>query len=374
MRTLFSGEVQVAYGQFYVHSDDGGPDLGDSFAGQRAGLCGGAVPGRLFLVTATHTGRVPLAVELYETEPPLDADAWEDIVEVSFRPVSDRTCLVEWDRLRCPLALSEVSYRVRYHCRGMDEARDAVRGGGGPVPEGYLLRFWPAPPAPDRVVRETSRTASYWHGFAREQPPGPTPEERAEEERRAREKEQHAELRKEREAWGGRLPSDRLRNVRDGLRRFEGFPEGLIGLDAALVHAIDAAGPEEQRALARWAAHRACAAAGLGGIDWVARGLAELDRGEPYSPPLDDSRRLRDAVFSDARVPRSPDGTPGLPQAAALAALWDAAAPDPLKAALDALLAAVVTHGTGHLRLFAEVRRAFPVTAAASWAEGDDRR
>ncbi|MFD0548889.1 hypothetical protein ACFQ0X_06685 [Streptomyces rectiviolaceus] len=164
------------------------------------------------------------------------------------------------------------------------------------------------------------------------------------------------------DAWGGRLPSDRLRDVRDKLRGFKGYPR-LVGLDAALVHAIDATGPEDQRALARWAAHRACVAAGLSDIDWVARGLAELDRVEPFSPPLDDSRRLRDAVFSDARVPRSHDGTPGLPQAAALAALFDAAAVDPLKAALDALLAAAVTHDTEYPHLFAEVRRTFPATA-----------
>jgi hypothetical protein len=140
------------------------------------------------------------------------------------------------------------------------------------------------------------------------------------------------------------------------------------------VHAIDTAGPEEQRALARWAAHRACATAGISEIDWVARGLVELDRSEPYSPPLDDPRRLRDAAFSDARIPHSLDGTPDLPQVAAFAALFDAAAPDPLKAALDALLAAAVTHDTDWPYLFAEVRRTFPATAIAPKAERSDRQ
>ncbi|GAB2842285.1 hypothetical protein GCM10027074_05940 [Streptomyces deserti] len=373
MRTLFSGEVRVAYGQIYVCSDDS-HSLEDSFAGQRAGLCGGAVPGGLFLLTGMHTGSVPFTVELHGTEPPLDADGWEDIVEVSFRPESDEIELVEWDGGRYPLPLSETSYRVRYHCRGMDEAHNAVRDAGGPVLDEYLLRFWPSPPAPDRVVKETSQAAAYWHEFARKQPPGPTPEERAEAERQAREAEERTKLQREMDAWGGRLPSDRLRDVRDKLRRVQGCPKGLLGLDAALVHAIDAAGPEEQRALARWAAHRACARAGLSEIDWVARGLVELDRGEPYSPPLDDPRRLRDAALSDARVPRCHDGTPGLPQAAAFAALFDAAAPHPLKAALDALLAAAVTYETDCPHLFAEVRRVFPATAVASEAERSDRQ
>ncbi|MGN9795395.1 hypothetical protein ACTMTU_30440 [Streptomyces sp. OZ13] len=370
MRTLFSGEVNVAYGQLYVCSDDV-HSLEASFAGQRAGLCGGTVRGHLFLLTGTHTGSVPITVELHGTEPPLDADVWEDVVEVSFRPVSDKTGLVEWDGGWYALPVSEAPYRVRYHCRGMDEAGGAARDAGEPVVDEYLLRLWPSPPAPDRVVKETSRTAAYWHEFARELPPGPTPEEQAEAERLAGEEEERTALRQERDEWGGRLPSDRLREVQGTLRRFQGCPR-LVDLDAALVHAIDAAGPKEQRALARWAAHRACRTAGLSEIDWVARGLAELDRGEPYSQPLDDPRRLRDAAFSDPRIPRTHDGTPGLPQVAAFAALFDAAAPDPLKAALDALLAATVTHGTDWPHLFTEVRRTFPATAATPKAEGSD--
>jgi hypothetical protein len=33
----------------------------------------------------------------------------------------------------------------------------------------YLLQFWPADPAPDAVVRQSSDIAAYWHGWAREQ-------------------------------------------------------------------------------------------------------------------------------------------------------------------------------------------------------------
>ncbi|GAB2505950.1 hypothetical protein [Nocardiopsis aegyptia] len=378
MRTLFSGEAHVDYGQIYVCGDDGraseGPLLEASFAGQRAGLCGAAVPGHLFLLTGTHTGYVPITVELHGAEPPLDAEAWEDVVEVSFRPVSAENALVEWDGDSHPLSLSHTPYRVRYHCRGMDEAHDATRATGDPVVDEYLVRLWPGPVAADRVVKETSEAAAYWHAFARRQPPPPTPEERAEAERRARERQEYAERQREREAWGGYLPSDRLRAVRTTFRTFQGRPKGgLVALDAPLVHAIDAAGPEVQRALARWAAHRACAAAGLDGIDWVARALAELDRGEPLSPPLDAPRRLREAVFADARVPRSHDGTPGQPQSVAFAALVDAAADDPLEAALNALHAAVAAHGTDGAHLCAEVRRAFPATAAPPATERDRR-
>jgi hypothetical protein len=49
------------------------------------------------------------------------------------------------------------------------------------------------------------------------------------------------------------------------------------------VHTIDEAEPDIQRAIARWAAHRSCDVADLSGVDWIARGLAELDRGVPFS-------------------------------------------------------------------------------------------
>ncbi|MGP3990157.1 hypothetical protein [Streptomyces sp. 3N207] len=101
MRTLFSGEFSVAYGQMYIDSrtdPDEGPEAGlhECFMAQQAGLCGAAFPGHLFLLTGLHTGSVPFTVELHEAEPSSDVDGWEDIVETSFRTASDVTQLIEW--------------------------------------------------------------------------------------------------------------------------------------------------------------------------------------------------------------------------------------------------------------------------------------
>ncbi|MBT2385537.1 hypothetical protein J7E86_18545 [Streptomyces sp. ISL-11] len=123
-------------------------------------------------------------------------------------------------------------------------------------------------------MKETSGSAAYWHRFASKLPPPPTPEELAEAKRLAREKAEQEERelteRAEKRKRGGRLPSDRLRNV-------GGNVAGMVELDAALVHAINEAGPDAQRAMARWAAHRSCDMAGLSNVDWIARGLTELD-------------------------------------------------------------------------------------------------
>ncbi len=55
-------------------------------------------------------------------------------------------------------------YRVRYYAKGMDAARelDTTGDDGRPV-DSYKLVFWPALPAPDEVVKQTSNDAAYWH-------------------------------------------------------------------------------------------------------------------------------------------------------------------------------------------------------------------
>ncbi|OHV32832.1 MULTISPECIES: hypothetical protein [Pseudofrankia] len=169
-RTLFDGEIFVHYGQFYVESFESGweGDLSAAFAGQRNGLCGAAFDGFLFLITGLHTGDVGLKVELRE-EAPLDEPAWEEAVEVSFRPVSPRVLLVQWAGEKSwPLDLDlRATYRVRYSATAMDAAHaaDTVATGAHTI-DRYLLQFWLAAQAPDVVLRQTGTTAAYWHGEA----------------------------------------------------------------------------------------------------------------------------------------------------------------------------------------------------------------
>ncbi|MEU8034588.1 hypothetical protein AB0C13_39565, partial [Streptomyces sp. NPDC049099] len=286
MRRPVEGEVHVHYGQLYVESDPDsyGPDLAEAFAGQSSGLCGAAIPGTLWLTTGLHTGDVGFTVEVHDHAPPLDP-SWEDVVEVSFRPVSDSTALVLWGgEGSWELGLEETDYRVRYCAQGMDAAHEEdTRLRDEPQLDRYLLQFWPAPPLPDRVVKQTSGMAAYWHDYARTLPAPPTPAERAEAERQARlaqeQAERERELAYERWEWGGRSPSPALRDV-------DGNVRGLLDFDAALVHAIDAAGPAAQRAVALLAARRACEAAGLAELVWIAAGLTDVSEGRPLPPPL----------------------------------------------------------------------------------------
>ncbi|MFF1381370.1 hypothetical protein [Streptomyces sp. NPDC058308] len=363
MRTPVSGLVRVEYGQLYVESDpDGaGADFHDACAGQENGLCGAAIPGFLYLVSGLHTGEIHFTVEVHEG-PPLLEDHWEEIVEVSFRPVGPETALDLWGGMGSfPLGLEEIDYRVRYCGSRLDEAREREDEFlESPGIEEHLLQFWPAPPERDRLVRQTGNSAAYWHSTARDLP---SAEQRAEARRRRRSAEEwaarEARERHERDEWGGELPGDRLRNV-------GGNKWGLIELAPELAHALDRLAPERQRAVARWAMRRAAEAAGLDRVAWIAPALAAAERGEPLPAPFDDQGRVVDRMFADPAVPDTTvaPARPGHPairqQFLALPALTAAVEDDPLQAAVDALFAAAVTYGSDYGALFAEARSSFP--------------
>ena len=146
MRRPVSGEVHVHHSQIYVESDPQSPGLAfsEAMGGQGAGLCGAAIPGRLWLTTELHTGDVGFTVEIHDQAPPPGPE-WEDVVEVSFHPASARSMLVQCaGRAVCELDLDEVDYRVRYCAAGIDQARQQDTRMDGPRVDRYLLQFWPA--------------------------------------------------------------------------------------------------------------------------------------------------------------------------------------------------------------------------------------
>ncbi|CCH31352.1 hypothetical protein ABZ816_03645 [Actinosynnema sp. NPDC047251] len=362
MRVLYEGQVWVHYGQFSVESTDGFPEMGECFGGQRNGLCGAASPGNLFLITGTHTGEVGFVVESHDGPPPLD-EGWEEVVEVPFRPVGEMHLVgwaAEWS---APLDLPVTDYRVRYSAIGMDREQNGLEE--DPERERYLLQFWPAPPAPDEVVRLTGEQAAYWHRFASEQPPPPTPEQKAEalraaeaERRRAAEE---ALLETEKRDWGGTLPADDLRALRGRSAK------GLAAYDRPLVDALAAAPEPDQRAIARWAVRRAYAEAGIAGLPWIASALDVLDRGGPPPAPFDDDRAAWQALMDDPARPSTVittlDGTSDnfLQQAMAFPAIFHATGDDPLSAVVEAVWTAASTMGRGRQDvLFADLRAAFP--------------
>ncbi|MCX5065357.1 hypothetical protein OOJ91_05625 [Micromonospora lupini] len=407
MRVLFDGPAPVDYGQIYVTSREL-PNMEGAFAGQANGLCGAGEPDALFLMTGTHSGRVHFRIEVYDGEPSAAAEEWEEVVEVSFRPRDAVVDLVPWgdgSLAKLPLIPEGQdtgllpAYRVRYCATGMDEGSDPF-GGLDPDelddgdytymdrrPDRYLLCFWPegspggdpsdAVARADAILRQTSQAAAYWHGWAAGLPPAPSLWEqveaeqlrRSERERRDEEYRRRDELRR----WGGRLPTERLRQVR-------GNVHGIVLLDRDLVDGVAAAEAAVQRQIAIWAARRALTLAGIADLDWMTPAWTALDRGLPLPAEFADPRALWTRVLGEPPVtfslvslrpaghgPADPLGAvldaPVNPIAMALPAVVAAGESDPLQAALEALWAAVSTYAARRNEFLADVRRAFPVIA-----------
>jgi hypothetical protein len=140
----------------------------------------------------------------------------------------------------------------------------------------------------------------------------------------------------------------------------------MAQLDRRLLDAVADATPDLQRDIARWAAKRGCAVAGLAAVDWIAAGLAALDSGAPLPPPFDGQGLAWDRLFADPRVPLTtvtlPSGTPNFSQqAAAFPAIFAATNDDPLAAAVDALHHTAGAYGHAYEELFTAARSAFPV-------------
>jgi hypothetical protein len=167
---VFDGTFPVHYGQAYVLSrpEDVNSDLEDAFIGQQNGLLGAAVPGQLWITTGLHTGTVRLRIVSSDRNPGVDGE-WQEVVEASFAPGTPGAALTGWGGQAKPIALSldTTPYRVRLCASYMDEARqqDTILDGESPI-DAYLLTFWEADPAPDRVVKQTSDIAAYWHRWA----------------------------------------------------------------------------------------------------------------------------------------------------------------------------------------------------------------
>lgn len=281
-RTVISGPMWVHYGQIYVESGEEYADLGECFAGQRNGLCGAAVPGKLFLITGLHTGKVGFTVELHDSMPSVEYSA-EEVVEAPYRPIGEAK-LVTWGGSGGgPWSLElepQTDYRVRYSAWGMDEGHQAGPPmDDEPLVDRYLLQFWPARPAPDRVVRATSKQAAYRHKYARQQP---TPAQLAELKLEKARQEEERRLAERAAAWGGTLPTERLEHTR--------FSRELSFLDRALVDELDQTDPETLRRIARWAARRACEEAGYADDERIVGILDRMDAGADWFETLNGPR------------------------------------------------------------------------------------
>ena len=101
--------------------------------------------------------------------------------------------------------------------------------------------------------------------------------------------------------------------------------------------------PDDRRRVAHWAASAACELAGVTVLDW-GPALEALRQGKALPPPFDDPAeawtRLNEWLQTVVVVPDGAGMPASPPAAAALAAVFTAAGPNPTNAAVNAILAA----------------------------------
>lgn len=165
-RVLLDEVVDTDYGQLdLVYDDEGGFD-GEAdrfFAGQVNGWVGAADPHGVYVCLARRSGGSQVRVCLLDG-PPDDDPSWEDVVEVSTRvPDGAQVAWTSWAGGSGGLldGVPAGDLRVRVSARGRDAGADGELE--DEVVDSYLIELWPAPGAPDEIVRTTSENAAYWH-------------------------------------------------------------------------------------------------------------------------------------------------------------------------------------------------------------------
>ncbi len=171
IKELYSGNIAIEYGQFYIDVPDSDDEDEDdyldpegAFEGQENGICGAAQTGKLFFVTGIQNGTASIKIELYPSEPSVD-QIYDEIVEVSYKRGKTSVALCEWAcEETYPLELPEGDYRVRYCIVAMGNDYDDDGDWEAPVPgQKHLIQIWPAEKPTDKIIKNTSDTASYWH-------------------------------------------------------------------------------------------------------------------------------------------------------------------------------------------------------------------
>ncbi|GIE91614.1 hypothetical protein [Actinoplanes regularis] len=330
-KVLLENPVEVGRGQLYLTSDESlWPTAELAFAGQHNGLCGAAQAGALYLMTGLRHGLVGFTVELHDRKPALD-DKWTEVVEVSLTNPFEQMVLSNFEGDAWIVPLPTGVYRVRYCAAGMQAGWD-LETNDAPTPiDCYLLAVWPAAPADDVIIRQSSAAAAYWH---------------------------HA---------NGDGPADEASTGR--LAQVETNLGVIRELHAGLISALACCSDDVHRSVARWAALQALSEAGIRDSSALRDVVADLERGVPVSPPFDDEITVMgEPARLFGQTPVQPvaglytEGRLPMREWYALVAVSATAIPDSLDAVFYALTQTIIAHGPDHAGdLLEGLYKAFPL-------------
>lgn len=117
------------------------------------------------IFTGVHTGPVEVTAQLFTTPPHVEAEQWEEVVELSVRSTTGRLYLIGLMG-ETPAGFSNLAwqgpgvYRIRVHAYGRDTNTD---GTAREPTEKYLIQLWPT----EDVIEERAHKHSDQYGAQR---------------------------------------------------------------------------------------------------------------------------------------------------------------------------------------------------------------
>jgi hypothetical protein len=174
MKVFVDGPVMSRYGMAFLVADAVLPYNQElAFAGQENGLLGVGIPNAVMMRFGLHTGDVHFRLAVAAYAPPVDPE-WEEVVEVSWSFSGQIGVVFEEFMPTEPgrrIPLGSGTYRLRFSAKNYGVQENWVADGKPPeeLPEiggsmeYYELLVWPAPWAPDGVVKATQPSAKGWH-------------------------------------------------------------------------------------------------------------------------------------------------------------------------------------------------------------------
>lgn len=150
--TAANATLHVTHSQYWIAELDVFPDTtGDMYEGFNGLINVPPVAEGSFAIvmTGTEFGNISVSVDWRDTEPVLDLDTWDDVVEVSMWFEEEPGEVFGPDSTPAELPrLPPGWYRVRVHARGRDRGYNRRDTSDDPVEE-HLIVAWPAPSGPE---------------------------------------------------------------------------------------------------------------------------------------------------------------------------------------------------------------------------------
>jgi hypothetical protein len=145
-------ELFADYFQFYIQDETADGNLCDSWSHEAVDRMLAVAPGTVGVGTVRNT-TVPVIVEIFETEPDLDAEAWDHVTECSFDVPGGRIVIAGCTDYFPEAARVEVSpgtYRARISYGSLDTVSETGLDGA----DRYRVQLWQSTRIEPHVIKQ----------------------------------------------------------------------------------------------------------------------------------------------------------------------------------------------------------------------------